>query len=147
MNFAIYESAHRSFVMTMFVALFDPQRKVVSYVNAAHNFPYVVRAGGTMSCLAARGNRLGDRLDSEYGIREEPYWPSDLFVFYTDGLVECTSPAGEEFGEKRLRRAIVDLAQRPVAEVRDEIVARATRFYAGERRKDDITMVVARTKG
>lgn len=147
MNFSIYESARRSFVMTMFVALFDPHRKVVSYVNAAHNFPYVVRANGTMSCLAARGNRLGDRLDSEYGIREEPFGPGDLFVFYTDGLVECTSPMGEEYGEKRLRRAIVDLAQRPVAEVRDEIVARATKFYGGERRKDDITMVVARTRG
>lgn len=147
MNFAIYESARRSFVMTMFVALFDPARKAVAYVNAAHNFPYVVRANGTMSCLAARGNRLGDRLDSEYGIREEPFGAGDLFVFYTDGLVECTSPAGEEFGEKRLRRAIIDLSQRPVEEIRDEVVARATKFYGGERRKDDITMVVARTKG
>jgi sigma-B regulation protein RsbU (phosphoserine phosphatase) len=147
MNFAIYQSARRSFVMTMFVALFDPVRKVISYVNAAHNFPYVVRAGGTMSCLAARGNRLGDRLDSEYGIREEAFGPGDLFVFYTDGLVECTSPDGEEFGEKRLRRLLMELAPRSVLEVRDEVVQRAMKFYGTEKRKDDITMVVARTKG
>ena len=64
-------------------------------------------------------------------------------MFFTDGLIECESPAGEEFGEKRLRQAIGQTAELSPAATRDAIMAQAAQFYADKPRKDDITLLVA----
>jgi serine phosphatase RsbU (regulator of sigma subunit) len=147
MNHAIFESAQRRFVMTCFASIIDPARRTITYANAGHNFPYLFRAGdgrGEFGSLMIRGNRLGDDRTSRYEARTTELGPGDVLVWYTDGIVECESPTGEEYGDKRFRASVRRAAALDAGEMRDAIVGDATAYFAEAPRKDDITMIVGR---
>jgi serine phosphatase RsbU (regulator of sigma subunit) len=148
MNRAIFESAHRRFVMTCFASIIDPVQQTITFSNAGHNFPYLYRPGAAdgneFQVLMSRGNRLGDLEESRYDARVLKLQRGDLIVWYTDGLVECENKKGEEFGEKRFRAAIRASAGLDPIGMRDRITSTANDFFGSRARKDDITMVVAR---
>jgi serine phosphatase RsbU (regulator of sigma subunit) len=149
MNHAIFESAQRRFVMTCFASIFDPQRRTITYANAGHNFPYLFRAGagdgrGEFGSLMIRGNRLGDDRSSRYEAKTTELMPGDVLIWYTDGIVECENPAGEEYGEKRFRASVRRAAALETGDMRDAIVGEAMAYFGEAPRKDDITMIVGR---
>ena len=147
MNHAIFESAQRRFVMTCFASIVDPKTRTITYANAGHNFPYLFRQGdgkGEFGSLMIRGNRLGDDPASRYEAKTTELVPGDVLVWYTDGIVECESGAGEEYGEKRFRASVRKAAALDAREMRDAIIADATQYFGETPRKDDITMVVGR---
>jgi len=148
MNYAIYESAKRKFVMTCFASIIDTKKRTITYANAGHNFPYLYRTGedgkGEFGSLMIRGNRLGDLKESKYEEKTTDLIPGDLLVFYTDGIVECENPTGEEYGEKRFRASVRRAAALDSGEIRDAVVADAGAFFGEALRKDDITMVIGK---
>ena len=81
--------------------------------------------------------------DSTFAESSQALRNGDRLVFYTDGLIECESPTGEEYGEKRLRGAIRAAGEQTPAAMRDMLMAGAGQFYGDCPRKDDITLVVA----
>lgn len=143
MNYAIFESAKRKFVMTCFVSIIDTRRRTITYANAGHNFPYLLR-GNEFATMMIRGNRLGDVRESQYEAKTIELTPGDVLIWYTDGIVECENRSGEEWGEKRFRAAAKRAGGLDSSQMRDSIVAEALDFYGDVPRKDDITMVVGR---
>jgi serine phosphatase RsbU (regulator of sigma subunit) len=147
MNHAIWQSAQRRFVMTCFASIVDPRTRTITYANAGHNFPYLYRAGdgkGEFGSLMIRGNRLGDDPTSRYESKVTELVPGDVLIWYTDGIVECESEQGEEYGEKRFRASVRRAAALDAADMRDAIVTEAATFFGAMPRKDDITMIVGR---
>jgi len=143
MNQAIFEAGQRRFVMTCFAAIVDPQARTITYSNAAHNFPYLCRAG-ELGSLMTRGNRLGDDRDSQFEAKTTSLLPGDVIVWYTDGIVECENAEGEEYGEKRFRASVKRGSALDPADLRDALVGDATMFYGLTPRKDDITLIVGK---
>lgn len=143
MNYAIFESAKRKFVMTCFASIIDTRRRTITYANAGHNFPYLLR-GNEFATMMIRGNRLGDVRESQYEAKTIELAPGDVLIWYTDGIVECENRNGEEWGEKRFRAAVKRSGGLDAAQMRDSIVNESLEFYADVPRKDDITMVVGR---
>jgi serine phosphatase RsbU (regulator of sigma subunit) len=147
MNSAIYQSAKRKFVMTCFASVIDINKRTITYANAGHNFPYLYRTtetGGEFGSLMIRGNRLGDLADSLYETKTTELQPGDLLVWYTDGIVECENPNGEEYGEKRFRASVRRAAALAAAEIRDAVVSDAATYFGDTVRKDDITLVLGK---
>jgi serine phosphatase RsbU (regulator of sigma subunit) len=147
MNSAIYQSAKRKFVMTCFAGVIDTRRRTITYANAGHNFPYLYRTTegqGEFGSLMIRGNRLGDLKESKYEVKTTELLPGDILVFYTDGIVECESSAGEEYGEKRFRASVRRAAALEAGEIRDAVVTDAANFFGDAVRKDDITLVIGK---
>jgi serine phosphatase RsbU (regulator of sigma subunit) len=148
MNYAIFESAKRKFVMTCFASIVDTKKRSITYANAGHNFPYLFRAGedgkGEFGSLMIRGNRLGDLKESKYEAKTTDLAAGDILVWYTDGIVECENATGEEYGEKRFRASVRRAAALDAGEMRDAIVADSQVFFGETLRKDDITLVVGR---
>ena len=147
MNHAIFESAQRRFVMTCFASIIDTKARTITYANAGHNFPYLFRQGegkGEFGSLMIRGNRLGDDRTSRYEAKTTDLALGDILIWYTDGIVECENPAGEEYSEKRFRASVRKAAALDAGEMRDAIIADAAAFFSDAPRKDDITMVVGR---
>jgi serine phosphatase RsbU (regulator of sigma subunit) len=157
LNRAIYESARRKYFMTCFASIVDMRTRTITYANAGHNFPYLVRvksatdASGNpgaeaqeFQVLMSRGNPLGDVIDSKYPEKTQSLEAGDVVVWYTDGIVECENDHGEEYGEKRFRAAIRKAATLDPTGMRDSVVQNASTFFGGRARKDDITMVFAR---
>jgi serine phosphatase RsbU (regulator of sigma subunit) len=149
MNHAIFESAQRRLVMTCFASIFDLARHTITYANAGHNFPYLFRAGdgrGEFGSLMIRGNLLGDDRNSRYEARTTELIPGDVLVWYTDGIVECENPAGEEYGERRFRASVRRAAALEVGGMRDAIVGDAMAHFSEAPRKDDITLIVGKIR-
>jgi serine phosphatase RsbU (regulator of sigma subunit) len=149
MNYAIFESAQRRFVMTCFASIVDTRARTITYANAGHNFPYLFRAGegkGEFGSLMIRGNRLGDDPASRYEAKTTELLSGDTLVWYTDGIVECDNAAGDEFGERRFRVAVRKAGALDPADMRDAIVAEAMEYFGTTPRKDDITMIVGRIR-
>jgi serine phosphatase RsbU (regulator of sigma subunit) len=150
MNYAIYESAKRKFVMTCFASIIDTKRRTITYANAGHNFPYLYRVGedgkGEFGSLMIRGNRLGDLKESKYEEKTTELIPGDILVWYTDGIVECENGAGEEYGEKRFRASVRRAAALDAGEIRDAVVTDAGAFFGEALRKDDITLVIGKVQ-
>jgi len=126
---------------TVFYALLELDGRL-SYVNAAHCPPIIVRASGELSTLEATGMPVGLMEPAEFGVAEERLAPGDKIVIYTDGVTEAQNAAGEFFGKKRLRQIVTARAGGSCQAVHDAIQEAVTEFTEGAPQSDDITLVV-----
>lgn len=95
----------------------DTETGVLTWVNAAHPHPLLLRDNRmvkTLACPPVPPLGLSLPVDSprsEFTICEERLEPGDQVLLYTDGVIEARSPDGEFFGEQRL----IDLLSRNLA--------------------------------
>ena len=68
----------------------------------------------------------------------------DMLVLLTDGFWEWEGACGEQFGEERLKAALVAAAGLPAAGVIGQLTAAVESFAGGARQGDDLTAVVLR---
>lgn len=148
---AIRQVGDHNVLMTAFAAMFDSANGVMHYANAGQNFPYVVKLGVTRvleqaSIIAASGNPLGDRnIAVEIRRGSLQLRPGDLFVCFTDGVVERSNPAGKLYGDRRLRSAFTGQAladDEALVRLRDLVVQSVERHAEGLLAEDDITLVL-----
>ncbi len=148
---AIRDVGDHNVLMTAFAALFDSNHGVLHYANAGQNFPYIVRLGENRlledaSIIAAAGNPLGDRnIQVEIRRGSKQLQPGDVFVCFSDGLVERANKAGKLFGDRRLRMALKGQAVPDgpaLVAVRDRVLAAVETYAEGVDADDDITFVL-----
>jgi sigma-B regulation protein RsbU (phosphoserine phosphatase) len=145
MNAAIYETGRRQIMMTCVASVFDPQRRTLTVANAGHHFPFHLRDGQLKSVMA-QGQPLGASKDSTFDEVSVTFAPTDVLVWFTDGVVECENEWGEQFSEKRLRAVCQRTANAGARGVRDAVVEAVASFKQNRPQMDDITLVVASVK-
>jgi serine phosphatase RsbU (regulator of sigma subunit) len=132
--------------VTGHVCHFDPRSGILSWLNAGHPVPLLIRD--------RRASELGDAKpmlpfglgDSPKGVVEVPLQPRDLVAFYSDGVTEARPQGGDQFGLEKL----ADMASRHAAE--DVIVAarrmlKDVRTHANLILRDDATLVLMKWSG
>lgn len=144
-NTLVYEASTTNRYATFFYAQYDPKTRHLSYVNAGHNPPFVIRAGKLIK-LETGGPVVGmlPSMFVDYEQGEIQLLPGDLFTGFTDGISEAMNPHEEEWGEDALLAELLTLDGRKADEVLNHIVAAADRFANGAKQHDDMTMVVVR---
>jgi sigma-B regulation protein RsbU (phosphoserine phosphatase) len=144
-NESLAESTDSSKFATFFYAVYDPASKTLSYVNAGHNPPLLLRAGTTVvSRLRPTGMALGFDRDAAYGEGRETLAPGDLLLAFTDGLTEALSESGEEFGEARTAGLLVGNRHLGAGDLLRLVNAELESFCGRVPQHDDVTIVVAR---
>ena len=131
---------------TIFYALLDSGGRL-SYVNAAHCPPLVVRSGTELAELDATGLPVGLVEEAQYEVSEWRLTPGDKVIIYTDGVTEAQDPGGAFFGKKRLRELAAAHAAGSCAELHDAIQSAVAAFTEGAAQSDDITLVVLQYSG
>jgi sigma-B regulation protein RsbU (phosphoserine phosphatase) len=144
LNALLYRSTEPNRYVTFFYGLLDPSSGELSYVNAGHCLPLLLRREGMVERLARGGPVLGLLPDVAFETGQTTLDPGDLLVLYTDGLSEIRSPAEEEFGEARIIERARAASARPAREVVGELVGAARAFAAGAGLSDDLTVVVVK---
>ena len=148
---SIRQVGDHNVLMTAFAAVFDSSNGVLHYANAGQNFPYVVKLGATRvleqaSIIAASGNPLGDRnIPVEIRRGSLQLKPGDLFVCFTDGVVERANPSGKLFGDRRLRNMLTGQSLQDgnaLMRIRDQIIQSIERHAEGALAEDDVTLVL-----
>jgi len=145
MNSAIHETARRQIMMTCVAGVFDPNTKTLTVANAGHHFPYHVR-DGQLRPIMVHGQPLGASSGATYESTTVPFTSNDLFVWYTDGIVECENDRGEQFTEKKLRAVCQRTAPGGARTVRDAVVDAVSSFQKPSAQSDDMTLVVVSVK-
>jgi sigma-B regulation protein RsbU (phosphoserine phosphatase) len=141
-NRTVCQNVPSSKYVTFFLAGLDPATGRLDFVNAGHNPPLLVRAGGQVETLSDGGLVLGIFDDVVYDGGYVEMRPGDTLVVYSDGVTETWDPDGVEFAEERLR-ALAVLNRTVDAEALQRAILREIeRFEAGARATDDRTIVV-----
>jgi sigma-B regulation protein RsbU (phosphoserine phosphatase) len=128
--------------VTFCFAWIDPGARRVTYVNAGHNPPLLIRRDGTMDRLGEGGVVLGVFPDAAYTQADTALQAGDRLIFYTDGITEARNAAGEELAEEGLARIALD-GRTLSADDLNSHIAREVNAFAGGALDDDATIIVA----
>ena len=142
-NLNIFLDSKTSMFVTLFYAVLDASRKVLTYVNAGHNPPMLFSSGTSgVTLLEAQGIALGviDTIDLESVT--VPLHPGDVVVLYTDGVTEATNDRDEEYGVTRLSDIVMASRDLPAREIITTIVEDVIRFTGARPQFDDITLMI-----
>jgi sigma-B regulation protein RsbU (phosphoserine phosphatase) len=148
-NQQVAASVMDSSYITFFYAEFDEQRSTLHYTNAGHNPPLLLRAKGEekkVESLDRGGTVLGIFSDVEYEHVEMKLERGDVLVAFTDGLIEAHNPDGEEFGEGRVRQALIRNAHLTAAEIEQQMLRAVKAWTRGAEQEDDLTLVIFKVK-
>jgi sigma-B regulation protein RsbU (phosphoserine phosphatase) len=84
---------------------------------------------------------LGLTAEMRYTQGSTPVGSGDRALLYTDGVIETPSPGGELFGQQRLERALAEVGDRSLYEVKTAVLDRLRDFAGGELGHDDVTLL------
>jgi sigma-B regulation protein RsbU (phosphoserine phosphatase) len=151
-NAMLYDASAEDRYATLFYAQYDPATHRLSYVNAGHCPPILLRSaaknGPEISAVErldqAGGTVVGLLPECVYAQAEISLSPGDLLVIYTDGFSEAMSPNLEEWGENRLIGAIAACNGQPAKDSIARIMQAADAFASGAPQSDDMTLVILR---
>jgi len=129
--------------VTLFIGLVDPRDGSISYVNAGHNPPLHVTKEGELKLLKATGMMAGAFDFASWEVKKINLSDGDLLFIFTDGVTEADRDGqGDQFGDERLEKLIIELKgcspQEITARLMDEIKA----FMGDAPRSDDITTLI-----
>lgn len=135
--------------VTLFYAVVDMRDGTVTYVNAGHNPPFLLRAAddGVTALPSTRGIALAVAEDMPFRQMQLKLAEGDGLFLYTDGITEACAPDESQYGEARLIAALHQSHRMSTHEVPAHIVAQVREFEAGGTQADDITCLMARYRG
>jgi phosphoserine phosphatase RsbU/P len=89
--------------VTLFLARYDEETRVLSYCNAGHNPPFLQTRDDLLEQLRPTGAAIGLIDQSNFGQTDVFLHPGNRLFMYTDGVVESMSEQRELYGEDRLK--------------------------------------------
>jgi sigma-B regulation protein RsbU (phosphoserine phosphatase) len=138
----MYTRSFGTFVTAVY-AVYDPDRATLTWANAGHPPPRLVRADGAKREVlkGARCVPLGIVDGTEYPEAEVSIKPGDQVLLHTDGVTDAKGGADEAFGTDRLDAA---LGKAPAAGARGMIsgvLSALEAFTNGTPPADDYTLL------
>jgi len=130
----------RKFI-TCFYGELDIATRKLTFTNAGHNPPMLVRRDGACLRLDEGGRVIGAFPDSTFTQQEIQLYEGDKLLLFTDGVTEARNAAGEEFGDARLQDCLRSYIGRNAAELRTLILDEVTEFCDGNF-DDDATLLI-----
>ena len=116
----------------------------MTYVNAGHNPPFVIRADGKVETLAPTGMPVGIIEESPYSTGELTLDPGDLITLYSDGIPETQRTDDEEYGEDNFEKLLVAERENNLAGLFDKLQEELNVFRGEAPIGDDVTLLVLR---
>lgn len=132
--------------ITFFWGLLDDNEKKLTYVNAGHNPPILVRQNKIIR-LSEGGIILGVmKTIMPYNSNSIDLESGDKIILFTDGVSEAMNPYSEEFSENRLEQIAINTSSLSAAETMNNIRKEIEEFVQGAPQSDDLTMLIISVK-
>jgi phosphoserine phosphatase RsbU/P len=127
--------------ISLFYAVLDNTDNRLTYCNAGHNPPLLIRADGTSTELNAAGAVLGQFPQWLYEQSEMQMRSGDKLLLFTDGLVEACNEDEESFGEHNLIRIARENPGSSAVDLMALLIHAASQ-HSGEHFQDDASLIV-----
>ena len=141
-NYLLWESIERNQFVTAFYGILDVTNKTLTYTNAGHNPPVLLKKNGDVSFIDRGSIPLGMFRDTRYHEYYLTTEPGDVLMLYTDGVTEAQNAQGEEFGRDRLARAVNINRQLGARELIAAVHREVLEWTDGRGAADDVTFFV-----
>ncbi|HUI29970.1 MAG TPA: SpoIIE family protein phosphatase [Candidatus Acidoferrales bacterium] len=141
LNQIVYGNTESDKFITFFAAIYDSKNRVLRYVNAGHNYPFVIKSDRKVNRLDKGGIMLGVMEDITYETGEEKVGSGDLVYLFTDGVCEAMNSREEQFTEEKLEEILVINSSSVPADILKVVRNKVASFVGDAPQSDDITQV------
>lgn len=114
LNRSIYDVSHGRIMMTFFLACYDPSTRKMTYANASHESPYLIKKSENapkkkdlIPLNEVNNPRLGQSRTTEFEQTTIQLDPGDRILFYTDGIPDIQNKQTESWGEREFLKAVL----------------------------------------
>jgi len=146
LNFSLGERRIEAQFVSLIYALWDDQSRTLRVANSGLPRPLYCH-DGKIELIEIAGLPSGLFDDAEYDELSFRAKPGDMFVFFSDGILDARNHAGAMFGRGRLEQVVSQNVGAPPDAVVKAIFKAVAEHAAGEEAFDDETAVVIRVKG
>ena len=146
MNDTLAEQNEQNMFVTLFVGILDLKTGELSYCNAGHNAPLIIRGEKAEVHTIDVHPNLPVGIMPGFAFAEQKLQLAygDTLFLYTDGLTEAENIRHEQFGEDRMEKGLHScLALRP-REIVDTMDAQVAAFVGDAEQSDDLTLMAVR---
>ena len=144
-NRQLCESNDAGLFVTCWAGVFNTETGVLTFVNAGHNPPVILRKGEKPEFLKQRSGFVLAGMDGfKYRQQELQLALGDEMFFYTDGVTEATNAENKLYGEPRLIECLAGCTEAGVCEQLTVLKEDIDKFVGGADQFDDITIMAMR---
>ena len=141
-NYLLWESIERNQFVTAFYGILDVTNRTLTYTNAGHNPPILLKQNGELRIMDRGSVPLGMFKDTRYHEYYLTTEPGDVLVLYTDGVTEAHNLNGDEFGRDRLAQAVRRHSRLGARELIAALQTEVIEWTEGRGATDDVTFFV-----
>ena len=144
LNASISDNNPDIMFITMFLGVMDLSTGKISYCNAGHNPPILIKGGRADFLNTEPSLLLGVDTSAKYTTYEMTLAPGDTLLLYTDGLTEAENGQKELFGEARALDTAAAIGAMTTQEQLGQIRERVSQFVDQAEQSDDLTLLSIR---
>ena len=141
LNLALAERSLEAHFVCLLYALWDDEQRSLQVANSGFPRPLFCH-NGEISVVEALGMPLGLFDDVQYDELTIAAAPGDVFVFFSDGILDAVGPDGEQYGRGRLEQVVAQNCGGSAEEIADAIITAVAQHSLGADPFDDETVVV-----
>jgi len=145
-NLSLAERRVEAQFVSIIYAVWDDTQRTLTVSNSGLPRPIYVH-GGKNEVIEATGLPLGLFDEAEYDELEFRMKTGDMFIFFSDGILDARNRKGDLFGRGRLEKIVAENASSNASQVVDSIFKAVADHSAGVETFDDQTVVVIRVRG
>jgi phosphoserine phosphatase RsbU/P len=146
LNKKVNETAQGERFITFFVAKYNTQTKRLTYINAGHNPPLLLKPDNSVELLKIGTTGLGmleELVSVEQG--ELTIEAGSVLFCYTDGVVEQENENSQEFGVNRIKEILMRNGKTSsIKEINNEVIKSVTEHKGSINYVDDIALLSCR---
>lgn len=145
-NYSLGERRIEAQFVSLIYAVWDDASRSLRVANSGLPRPIYCH-DGKIEVIEATGLPLGLFEETDYDELTFQAKPGDVFVFFSDGILDARNKSGDLFGRTRLEHIVAKCPSASADSVVKAIFAAVTEHTAGEEAFDDETVLVVRVKG
>ena len=145
-NLSLAERRIEAQFVSIIYAVWDDEHRTLTVANSGLPRPIFVH-NGKNEVIEATGLPLGLFDEADYDEFKFRMKPGDMFVFFSDGILDARNRKGELFGRGRVETIISECSEKSANCVVDSLFKAAAEHSAGVETFDDQTVVAIRVTG
>ena len=140
----LWDSVEDNQFITAIYGILDATNRTFVFSNAGHNPPLLIKPNGEYRFVEYGDLPLGMFFDSRYHQHFIRFEANQLMVLYTDGIVESANGNGEEYGNDRFAKRVLEGIELPAKELIDFIRKGVADFTERKFLDDDGTLFIVK---
>jgi sigma-B regulation protein RsbU (phosphoserine phosphatase) len=145
-NLSLAERRVEAQFVSIIYAVWDDEHRTLTVSNSGLPRPIYVH-GEKNEVIEITGLPLGLFDEAEYDELHFRMKPGDMFVFFSDGILDARNRKGDLFGRGRVEKIVAENHGSSAAQIVDSLFKAVADHSAGVETFDDQTVVAIRVRG